>query len=225
MHGILTFLIEKDAGKFRNHQEAVYDGDVPIFMAPSHKLVPNLMINLFNWMEEEKEKINPLILSAIFHYEFVFIHPFSDGNGRLARLWQTVILSHWEKAFKYLPIESMIKENQEEYYQSIQNCNNSGESTEFIEFMLKMINNTIDEMNISKEMEGKIELLLSENERKVLECIKKKVIVGAKEIIRQTNLSDSTVRRILRKLIKGKLIETTDAIEKSPNRKYKLTEQ
>ena len=95
-------------------------------MAPPHTMVPELMDNLFNWMNEVKDTINPLILSSIFHYEFVFIHPFHDGNGRTARLWQTVILSHWEKAFAYLPIESMIKKNQEEYYKAIQNCNNAG---------------------------------------------------------------------------------------------------
>ena len=175
-------------------------------------------------MNEVKDKINPLILSSIFHYEFVFIHPFHDGNGRTARLWQTAILSHWEKVFAYLPIESMIKKNQEEYYTSIQNCNNVGESTEFIEFMLKIINDTIDEMNNSKEMKDTSILLLSENELKVLECIKRNVIIGAKDIIRETNLSDSTVRRILRKLVKDKKIKTTDNNEKSPNKKYKMTE-
>lgn len=193
-------------------------------MAPPHRLVPSLMDNLFNWMNEVKETINPLILSSIFHYEFVFIHPFHDGNGRTARIWQTAILSNWEKAFTYLPIESMIKKNQEEYYTAIQNCNNAGESTEFIEFMLKMIDNTIDEMNNSKEMKDKSILLLSENEIKVLECIKRNVIIGAKDIIEQTELSDSTVRRILRKFLQDKKIETTDDNEKSPNKKYKLTE-
>lgn len=182
------------------------------------------MDNLFNWINEVKNKINPLILSSIFHYEFVFIHPFHDGNGRTARLWQTAILSHWEKAFTYLPIESMIKKNQEEYYTVIQNCNNAGNSTEFIEFMLKMINDTIDEMNNSKEMKNKSILLLSENEQIVLECIKKNVIAGAKDIIEQTKISDSTVRRILRKFLQDKKIETTNNNEKSPNKKYKLTE-
>ena len=193
-------------------------------MAPPHRLVPSLMDNLFNWMNEVKDTINPLILSSIFHYEFVFIHPFHDGNGRTARIWQTAILSNWEKAFKFLPIESMIKKNQEEYYTAIQNCNNAGESTEFIEFMLKMIDNTIDEMNNSKEMKEKSILLLSENEIKVLECIKRNVIIGAKDIIEQTELSDSTVRRILRKFLQDKKIETTDDNGKSPNKKYKLTE-
>lgn len=224
IHGILTFLIEKDAGKFRNHGECVRDGDRIIFVAPPENMVNPLMNQLFDWMKKSKDTVNPLILSCIFHYEFVFIHPFHDGNGRTARLWQTAILSHWEKAFTYLPIESMIKKNQEEYYTAIQNCNNAGNSNEFIEFMLKIISETIDEMMNSKEMKDKSHLLLSENESKVLECIKRNVIIGAKDIIEQTELSDSTVRRILRKFLQVEKIETTDDNEKSPNKKYKMTE-
>ena len=224
IHGILTFLIEKDAGKFRNHGEAVYDGDIQIFMAPPYKMVPTLIDNLFNWMNEVKNTINPLILSSIFHYEFVFIHPFHDGNGRTARIWQTAILSHWEKAFTYLPIESMIRKNQEEYYKAIQNCNNAGESTEFIEFMLKIIDDTIDELMNSKEMRDKAQLLLSDNEMKIIECIKRNVLIGAKEIIEETNIADRTVRRILKKLLDNNTIEMVGNSEKDPNKKYKIIE-
>ncbi len=223
IHGILTFLIEKDAGKFRNHGEAVYDGNIQIFMAPPHKIVPTLMDNLFNWMIENKDKVNPLILSSVFHYEFVFIHPFHDGNGRTARIWQTAILSNWEKAFTYLPIESMIKKNQEEYYKVIDNCNKAGESTEFIEFMLKMINDTIDDVINSREMKDKLELLLSENESKIIECIKRNVLIGAKDIIEQTSIADRTARRILSKLAENGMIEIVGN-NQSPNKKYKIKE-
>ena len=223
IHGILTFLIEKDAGKFRNHGEAVYDGNIQIFMAPPHKMVPTLMDNLFNWMIENKGKVNPLILSSVFHYEFVFIHPFHDGNGRTARIWQTAILSNWEKAFTYLPIESMIKKNQEEYYKVIDNCNKAGESTEFIEFMLKMINDTIDDVINSREMKDKLELLLSENESKIIECIKRNVLIGAKDIIEQTSIADRTARRILSKLAENGMIEIVGN-NQSPNKKYKIKE-
>ena len=223
IHGILTFLIEKDADKFRNHGEAVYDGNIQIFMAPPHKMVPILMDNLFNWMIENKDKVNPLILSSVFHYEFVFIHPFHDGNGRTARIWQTAILSNWEKAFTYLPIESMIKKNQEEYYKVIDNCNKAGESTEFIEFMLKMINDTIDDVINSREMKDKLELLLSENESKIIECIKRNVLIGAKDIIEQTSIADRTARRILSKLAENGMIEIVGN-NQSPNKKYKIKE-
>ncbi len=151
VQGIMTYLIEEDSGRFRNHGEGVYDVDKCIFMAPSENMVPKLMDNLFNWMKEAKSSVNPLILSSIFHYEFVFIHPFSDGNGRTARLWQTVILSDWKEIFKYISIESIIKENQEEYYKAIADCNQKGDSNEFIEFMLKVINKSIDEVINSKD--------------------------------------------------------------------------
>ena len=223
IHKILTFLIEKDAGKFRNHGEAVYDGNIQIFMAPPHKMVPTLMDNLFNWMIENKDKVNPLILSSVFHYEFVFIHPFHDGNGRTARIWQTAILSNWEKAFTYLPIESMIKKNQEEYYKVIDNCNKAGESTEFIEFMLMMINDTIEDVINSREMKDKLELLLSENESKIIECIKRNVLIGAKDIIEQTSIADRTARRILSKLAENGMIEIVGN-NQSPNKKYKIKE-
>ena len=223
IHGILTFLIEKDAGKFRNHGEAVYDGDIQIFIAPPHKMVPTLMDNLFNWKIENKDKVNPLIVSSIFHYEFVFIHPFGDGNGRTARIWQTAILANWEKAFTYLPIESMIKKNQNEYYKVIDNCNKVGESTEFIEFMLKMINDTIDDVINSREMKDKFKLLLSENEYKIIECIKRNILIGAKDIIKQTAIADRTARRILSKLVENEMIEIVGN-NQSPNKKYRIKE-
>ena len=224
IHGILTFLIEKDAGKFRNHGECVRDGDRIIFVAPPENMVNPLMNQLFDWMNKSKETVNPLILSCIFHYEFVFIHPFHDGNGRTARLWQTAILAHWEKAFTYLPIESMIKKNQEEYYTAIQNCNNAGNSNEFIEFMLKIISESIDEMMNSKEKKEKSQLLLSENEIKIIECIKRNVLIGAKEIIAETAIADRTARRILKKLVDNNTIETVGNGEKNPNRKYRIVE-
>lgn len=224
LHGIMTFQIEKESGRFRTHGEGVYDGDNLIFMCPPAEMVDTLMEQLFNWMNKEKETVNPLILSSVFHYEFVFIHPFGDGNGRMARLWQTALLADWEEFFKYMPIESMIKRNQDEYYKAIYNCNSAGNSTEFIEFMLKMINDTIDEMMNSKEMKDKSQLLLSKNELKVIECIKKNVLISAKEIIEETAIADRTIRRILKKLVDNKTIESVGNSDKSPNKKFKLKE-
>lgn len=207
IHGILTFLIEKDAGKFRNHGEAVYDGEVEIFMAPPHKLVPSLMDNLFNWMNEVKDTINPLILSSIFHYEFVFIHPFHDGNGRTARLWQTAILSHWEKAFTYLPIESMIKKNQEEYYKVIDNCNKAGNSTEFIEFMLQMIDNTIDEMNTTTTQET----TQKTTQEKILELIKANPSITQTQMSKALGLTRDGISYNIKQLKDNGVIERVGA--------------
>jgi len=146
LHGIMTYLILDESGNFRKGNEGVFDGDICIFMAPPPEILNTLMNQLFNWMKESEDTVNPLILSSIFHYEFVFIHPFSDGNGRIARLWQNVILSKWKNIFEYLPIESRIKEYQEDYYEAISNCHKAGNSNEFIEFMLKMIDQVLDEL-------------------------------------------------------------------------------
>ena len=145
IHGIMTYLTVADSGNFRKGREGVFDENGNcIFVCPPPEHVVELMNQLFIWMNSKKNEIHPLILSSMFHYEFVFIHPFSDGNGRTARLWQNVILANWEELFEYVPIESEIKKYQEDYYKVIQNCNCCGDSTEFIEFMLKMIDEVLD---------------------------------------------------------------------------------
>lgn len=98
-------------------------------------------------MEESEGQVHPLILSSIFHYEFVFIHPFSDGNGRMARLWHTALLAKWKPIFGYIPIESQIEKFQEDYYAAIARCHVDGESTFFIEFMLAQIDKILDEFS------------------------------------------------------------------------------
>ena len=189
IHKILTFAIEDDCGKFRNHGEAVYDGDIQIFMAPPHRMVPTLMNNLFNWMNNEKDNVNPLILSSVFHYEFLFIHPFSDGNGRTARLWQTTILAHWKSLFKYIPIESIIRKHQEEYYTAIQSCNNAGNSNEFIEFMLEVINEAVDGMISTSNQETTQETTQKTTQEKILNLIKKNPAITQIEMARLLNLT------------------------------------
>ena len=147
IHGVMTYLLKEDAGKFRKGDEGVFDekGNC-IHVCPPPEQVNTLMNNLFDWAKTNEKSINPLILSSVFHYEFVFVHPFSDGNGRVSRLWQNVILSNWEEIFEYVPIESQIKKYQSDYYRVINDCNKKGDSTKFIEFMLKMIDETLLEL-------------------------------------------------------------------------------
>ena len=202
IQGILTFAIEDDSGKFRNHGEAVYDGDVQIFMAPHHRMVPTLMDNLFSWMNEVKENVNPLILSSIFHYEFVFIHPFSDGNGRTARLWQTAILTHWKDLFKYIPIESIIRKHQEEYYTAIQNCNNAGNSNEFIEFMLKIIDEAVDGMILNQQ-----ETTQETTQEKIINLIKKNPGITQVEMAKALDLTRDGISYNIKTLKEKGIIE------------------
>ena len=144
MHGIMTYLTVQESGVFRSHNEGVFSGDRCIFMAPPPQFVPDQMNALFDWMNSAKSEIHPLILSSVFHYEFVFIHPFADGNGRMARLWQTALLAEWNPIFQYLPLEIRIQEFQNAYYDAIAACHAAGNSNKFIVFMLDKINLTLD---------------------------------------------------------------------------------
>lgn len=146
LHGIMTKYLVDESGKFRKGEEGVFNGDECIFMAPPAKLVPELMSNLFSWLNDAKDEVHPLIMSAVFHYEFVFIHPFSDGNGRMARLWHTAFLAKWNPIFEYIPIESQIEKFQSEYYDAIAKCHMEGNSNSFIHFMLVQIDKILDEI-------------------------------------------------------------------------------
>lgn len=146
VHGVMTKMLQLESGSFRQGDVGVFNGDQCIFMAPPPNLVPGLMSDLFSWMRKNQKKIHPLIMSGIFHYEFVFIHPFSDGNGRMARLWHTLILSKWKPVFEYIPIESQIEKFQDEYYKAIADCHTNGSSDVFIEFILEHINNILDDV-------------------------------------------------------------------------------
>ena len=213
IHRILTFLIEDDAGKFRNHGEAVYDGNIQIFMAPPHTMVPILMDNLFKWMNESKNTVNPLILSSIFHYEFVFIHPFSDGNGRTARLWQTVILTKWKELFKYIPIESIIRKHQEEYYIAIQNCNNAGNSNEFIEFMLKVIDEAVDGM-IKEQKNTTQETTRETTQEKILKLIEENPNITQTEMAKALGITRDGISYNIKVLKNNGIIERVGSTKK-----------
>ena len=144
LHGVMTYLTVEESGIYRSTAEGVFEGDRCIFLAPPPEFVASLIDSLFDWMKRAEGTVHPLILSCVFHYEFVFIHPFSDGNGRMARLWQTILLSKWNPIFKYIPIESQIERFQEGYYEAIAVSNSQGSSTAFIEFMLERINEILD---------------------------------------------------------------------------------
>lgn len=146
-HGIMTKYVVEESGDFRKGEEGVFNKDECIFMCPPARFVPGQMEELFAWMKRARVSVHPLILSSVFHYEFVFIHPFSDGNGRMARLWHTAILSQWKPIFEFIPIESQIEKFQDDYYDAIARCHVEGESTTFIEFMLMQIDKILDEVS------------------------------------------------------------------------------
>ncbi len=146
-------------GKYRTDGVGIFDGNNVVHIAPPADRVPSLMTDLFHWLKTSD--FHPLIKSCVFHYEFVFIHPFSDGNGRMARLWHTAILSQWKPIFEFIPIESQIEKFQDDYYEAIARCHVEGESTTFIEFMLMQIDKILDEVSgqISESSEQMTEYL------------------------------------------------------------------
>ncbi len=205
VHGIMTFLTVEESGRFRNHNEGVKDGDKVIFIAPPYPQFLSEIEKLFQWINAEKENVHPLILSSIFHYEFVFIHPFSDGNGRMARLWQTVILSHWNPVFKYLPIESMIKKYQKEYYDAIAISNSNGNSNVFVEFMLKMLYETIIEAKKTSKKEKTCEL--SKNQKRIIVEIEKNSSITQEELANVLGVNKRTIIRATNELQDKKIIK------------------
>ena len=145
IHGIMMNGLVKEVGRLRSGQVGVYnqDGKV-VHLAPPADFVPQQLGQLFDWVKNSNA--NMLIKSSVFHYEFEFIHPFNDGNGRTGRLWQTALLATWKPIFAWIPIESIIKDNQEDYYNAITLSTSQGKSNIFIEFMLDVINKAIKDI-------------------------------------------------------------------------------
>ena len=141
-HNLMMSGILIDAGKFRNKAVGIHKGNKVHHIAPPAHQVSGLMADLVNWLKKSQD--HPLITSSVFHYEFEFIHPFTDGNGRLGRLWQTLILSKWHQLFLALPLESIIKDNQQKYYQALEQADKEGNSVAFIDFMLLTISETLE---------------------------------------------------------------------------------
>lgn len=143
-HGVLTRELVAESGMFRSGQVGVVDNEGNILhFGALPQYVPELIEDLLNWAK--CNDVHPLISSCVFHYEFELIHPFADGNGRLGRLWHTLLLSKWNPLFAWLPVESIIHENQSDYYDAINSSNDEGEYTIFIEFMLSVIKKALME--------------------------------------------------------------------------------
>lgn len=143
-HGILMTGLIENAGKLRNQEVGIYEGEQVKHVAPPAKMVGSLMSDLFDYLSSEDELT--IIKSCVFHYETEFIHPFIDGNGRMGRLWQTVILLKEFPVFEFLPFETLLSQKQKEYYEVLANCDKNGESTEFIEYMLQIIDYSLKDI-------------------------------------------------------------------------------
>jgi Fic family protein len=199
-HSLLMRGILESAGSFRTVRVVVGEHIPPIPM-----ILPHLMDELFEWLETSDE--HPLIKSCVFHYEFEYIHPFLDGNGRIGRLWQSVILYQWRSIFSSLPTESLIRDNQKAYYDALQVSNMMEESTAFIEFMLGVILDTIE--NVPKVVTKNVP-----NDRAffILKYMIADSTVTIKELAELLKVNEKTIKRDIEKLKElGKVKRTGSA--------------
>ena len=219
-HRLMMNGLIKENGNFRSQGVGIFDGERVAHVAPPSELVPNHINNLISWYENSS--VHPLIKSSVFHYEFEFIHPFSDGNGRMGRMWHTLLLGKWKKIFFWLPIEELIKKRQKEYYDSLALSDKDGESTVFVEFMLKIIKDSLLEMEIDKNLTDQVNDQDTDQDKNFIE--KLLFVLGddtlsAMEIMKKLNLSHKPTFRknYLNPALESKIIERT--IPDKPNSK------
>ena len=216
-HKIMMEGLVKEAGCFRSGNVGVYAGKQLIHAGSPAHYVPDLMKQLFDWLK--KSKLHPLVKSCIFHYEFEFIHPFADGNGRTGRLWQSLILQKWKDFFGWMPIESLIYEKQDGYYRALNASNTEGESTIFVTFMLEVIRDALKDViesqnkqtnvggNVGINVGGNVGINVGTNEDKVVALLKQDNRLSAKTLAATLGLTDRQVERILSRLkADGKIV-------------------
>lgn len=199
-HKIMTEGLVKEAGVFRSKSVGVYAGERLIHIGTPANYVPVLIGQLFNWLK--KSKLHPLVKSCIFHYEFEFIHPFADGNGRTGRLWHTLILAKWQEFFLWIPIETIIHERQADYYKALNSSNIDGESTEFARFMLELIRDLLKELSHNGVMNKEKTL-----DEKLLDLLKDDGNQSAAGLAEIVGCSQRTVQRVLKRLVDAGKIE------------------
>ena len=203
-HGVMTRELVEESGCFRSGPVGVVDKEGKVLhMGTLPAYVPDLVYELLEWVKNSD--IHMLIKSCVFHYEFELIHPFADGNGRIGRLWHTLLLTQWKPMFAWIPIESIIHDRQEDYYRAINKSNFDGESTAFIVFMLSAIKEALEEAVettvVTQKMSGK-DLRLY----KIEKFFDKNDCITNADIRQMFNVSSATANRILAKMVdEGKL--------------------
>lgn len=209
-HSLMMQDLVSNNGKYRNEGVGIFDGNQVVHLAPPADRVPLLMADLFNWLKTSD--VHPLMKSCVFHYEFEFIHPFQDGNGRMGRLWQTVILKEWKEVFAWIPVETLIKENQSEYYNALNSSDKEADSSSFIEFMLSLLLKTIEEIiETEKKVTVKVSVKVTVNQQKILDVIKENPFVTQEELAQIIGLSRKSIIQNMKKLQENGLLKRVGA--------------
>lgn len=220
-HSMMMDGLIPENGKFRSGGVGVFDGDVVVHMAPPASLVPEEIEDLFSWYRSSE--IHPLIRSAIFHYEFEFIHPFADGNGRMGRMWHSLLLGNWNELFYWLPIEELIRSRQQEYYDALGKSDKEADSSAFVELMLEIILDTLKETTVVGKTGDDGTASLSTSVKKLLDAMGDEELSAA-EIMGRLELSHRPTFRknYLNPALDQKLIEMTIPDKPSSrNQKYR----
>lgn len=196
-HGIMTRGLVEESGVFRTRPVGVVDSEGHVLhFGTLPQYVPNLVMELLDWVKTSE--IHMLIRSCVFHYELELIHPFADGNGRVGRLWHTLLLSKWNPAFAWLPVESIIHDRQQEYYDAINASNEAEKSTAFIEFMLSAIKASLmDVINVSDEMSDETMDKATLRWKKIEEYLKTHDYIMNADVRDLCGVSAATANRIL----------------------------
>ncbi|MDE6484313.1 MAG: Fic family protein [Duncaniella sp.] len=207
-HGIMMEALTDDSGKYRSTGVGVFGDNGLIHMAPPPQMVPGLMSNLFNWLKNSDDHL--LIRSCVFHYEFEFIHPFSDGNGRTGRLWQSLILGQLNPIFEHLPVENMVYANQQAYYNAIAESTARADSAPFIEFMLGEISQSLKRLP-TKKVANKVTDKVTNKKTEKSKATVLKLLIGNPhltigDLAEKTGLSVSGIKKILASLKSSGLI-------------------
>lgn len=194
-HGTMMAGLVDEAGMFRKGGVGVFDGDKPVHIAPQADRVRDLMNDLFAWLENADDHL--LIRSCVFHYEFEFIHPFADGNGRIGRLWQSLILGRLNPIFEHLPVENMVYANQQAYYNAINKSSYLADSGPFIDFMLKEILNALIDHQRKSNTEIADEKGLNYQQERVLGYLQADRHISAAKIAKDLEMSARQIERML----------------------------
>ncbi|MER0561910.1 Fic family protein [Pseudomonas aeruginosa] len=217
-HALLMQGLIDDAGRYRQGGVGIYREGRLLHMAPPASRVAELMQDLLRWLGASDW--HPLIASCVFHYEFEFIHPFADGNGRMGRLWQTLILSQWRPVLAYLPVETVIRDQQESYYAALAAADQVAEATPFVEFMLAALRQALLEASQVDQVNDQV----TDQVARLLQVLPPGVALKSSELMQRLGLSHrpTFTQNYLKPALAAGLIEMTDsASPRSPAQQYR----